>query len=101
MTEIFKPIIGEKFKLLVTLWSIKFENLGFEVIGLVTREEFDDLPGGAVSDESVTVYIPMSYMLGGFTGIFPRSSVREVDIPVERAIKLAITGWIKADKNAL
>ena len=40
-------------------------------------------------------------MLGGFTAILPRSAVKEVDIPVDRAIKLAITGWIKADKNVL
>jgi uncharacterized membrane protein len=80
---------------------VNFEKLGFQSLGLVTREEFDDLADGIFEDDTIAVYIPMSYMLGGFTAILPRSSVREVDIPVERAIKLAITGWIKADKNAL
>jgi uncharacterized membrane protein len=80
---------------------VNFEKLGFQSLGLVTREEFDDLSEGIFEKDTIAVYIPMSYMLGGFTAILPRTSVREVDIPVDKAIKLAITGWIKADKNAL
>lgn len=76
-------------------------HLGFKSIGLVTREEFDDLPEGTIDPGHITVYIPMSYMMGGFTAIVKRENVVEVDIPVEQAIKLAITGWIKADKNAI
>lgn len=80
---------------------IKLENLGVEAIGLVTREEFDDIPEGQIGENSIAVYIPMSYMLGGFTAIVSRDAVKELDIPVEKAIKLAITGWIKSDKNPL
>jgi uncharacterized membrane protein len=79
---------------------VNFEKLGFKSIGLVTREEFSDIPSGTFPKDNIAVYIPMSYMLGGFTTIVPRSSVTEVDIPVEKAFKLAITGWIKADQNA-
>ncbi len=79
---------------------VNFEKLGFRSIGLVTREEFSDLPQNTIEEENIAVYIPMSYMLGGFTTIVPKSSVVEVDIPVEKALKLAVTGWIKADKNA-
>lgn len=75
--------------------------LGFKSIGLVTREVFDDLPENTFGSEEIAVYIPMSYMLGGFTAIVPREMVTEVDIPVEQAMKLAITGWIKADKDAI
>jgi uncharacterized membrane protein len=79
---------------------VNFEKLGFRSIGLVTREEFSDLPAGSIADDNITVYIPMSYMLGGFTTIVPKSSVTEIDMPVEKALKLAITGWVKADPNA-
>lgn len=78
---------------------VNLDKIGVECIGLVTREEFDDLPSGLISTEKVAVYIPMSYMLGGFTTIVPRSAITPVDIPVESAIKLAITGWIKAEKS--
>lgn len=80
---------------------VYLEKIGVRSIGLVTREEFDDLPVGTLPDGMIAVYIPMSYMLGGFTAIVPREFVQEVDIPVEQAIKLAITGWIRADKNAI
>lgn len=79
---------------------VNFEKLGFRSIALVTREEFSDLPPGSIDDGNITVYIPMSYMLGGFTAIVPRTSVTEIDMPVESALKLAVTGWIKADKNS-
>ena len=78
---------------------VNFEKLGFRSLALVTREEFSDLPDGTVEEDHIAVYVPMSYMLGGFTAIVPRHDVTEVDIPVEQAFKLAITGWIKADKN--
>ena len=76
---------------------VNFENLNMKAIGLVTREEFDDIEGLQLGEDNITVYIPMSYMLGGFTVIVPRKNVE----PVEKALKLAITGWIKADKDAL
>lgn len=80
---------------------VNFEKLGFKSLALVTREEFSDLPDGTIEEDKIAVYIPMSYMLGGFTAIVPRSDVVEVDISVEQAFKLAITGWIKADKNEI
>ena len=80
---------------------VDFEKLGLKSLGLVTREEFSDLPEGMVDESEIAVYIPMAYMIGGFTVMVPRSSVKAVDIPVERAIKLAITGWIKAEKNGI
>lgn len=80
---------------------VNFEKLGFKSLALVTRDEFSDLPEGTIDNDQIAVYVPMSYMLGGFTAIVSRSDVMEVDIPVEQAIKLAITGWIKADKNEI
>ena len=79
---------------------VNLDKMGVQALGLVTREEFSDFPEGTFGDDSVVVYIPMSYMLGGFTTVVARSSIQEVDIPVEQAIKLAITGWVKADKDA-
>lgn len=80
---------------------VDFEKLGIKSLGLVTREEFGDLPEKTIAPDHIAVYIPMAYMIGGFTVMVPRDSVTQVDIPVEKAIKLAITGWIKAEKNAL
>lgn len=80
---------------------VNFDKMGLQSLGLVTREEFSDIPGDTVAPNHIAVYIPMGYMIGGFTVMVPRESVKEVDIPVETAIKLALTGWIKAEKNVL
>jgi uncharacterized membrane protein len=69
-------------------------------IGLVTRDDFQDLNCPELNDH-VAVYFPMSYLFGGITTLVPKQDVTEIDIPVDRALKLAITGWItsEATKN--
>ncbi|MEX0798753.1 MAG: DUF502 domain-containing protein [Bacteriovoracaceae bacterium] len=78
---------------------VDFERLGFKTLGLVTREEFSDLPANSVEENKIAVYIPMGYMVGGFTVIVDKENVTELDISVDKAFKLAITGWIKAEKT--
>jgi uncharacterized membrane protein len=67
-----------------------------EAIGLVTRDSFHDLPPGSVPENSLTVFIPFSYGMGGYTLIVPKSRVREVQISADRALQLALTAWIKS-----
>ena len=73
---------------------------GKQVLGLVTRENFSDLGLKiAVSNTKVSVYIPMSYGLGGYTLLIEKSQLEPVDIPVEKAMSLALTGWIKTEES--
>lgn len=65
---------------------------GFEQIGFLTREGFDDMP--EVGDGKVAVYLPMSYQLGGFTIVVPRSRVREIDMKVEDALRFCVTAGV-------
>lgn len=69
-----------------------------EAMGLVMRENFDDLPKGAVLPEKVAVFIPLSYGFGGFTLLLDRAAIRDAGIPAERALQLAITGWVRSSK---
>lgn len=68
---------------------------GMEVLGLVTREGIEELPG----EEKVAVYVPFSYMLGGMTYIVSRDKIRNINIPVDQALKLSVTAWIKASED--
>ncbi len=71
---------------------------GNQTLGLVTRESFKDIPQlENETRDKVTVYIPLSYSLGGFTLLVSRSQITPVDLPIEKAMSLAITGWVKAD----
>jgi uncharacterized membrane protein len=40
------------------------------------------------------VYFPMSYQVGGYTALLPRARVQPLDIPVEAAMRLVLTGGI-------
>jgi len=68
------------------------------VIGLVTRESFEDLGLSQIATNGkLAVYIPMSYGLGGYTVLVNKNEVEPIDIPIEKAMSLALTGWIKTD----
>lgn len=70
------------------------------MLGLVTRETFDDLQGIAEHAQGrASVYLPLSYGLGGFTILVNKDKIKPVDMPVEKAMSLAITGWVKAEKK--
>lgn len=71
---------------------------GKEVLGLVTREHFLDLdPNLRINPEKIAVYVPMSYGLGGYTILVHKNQVTPLNIPVEKAMSLALTAWIKTD----
>jgi uncharacterized membrane protein len=83
-----------------TVVLVDIAESGIRAMGLVTRESFSDIPAiQAQANDHVSVYIPMSYGLGGFTLLVPRNRITPIDIPIERAMSLAITGWVKADKH--
>lgn len=66
---------------------------GFKIFGFVTRNTFDDLPNTADND-SIAVYIPFSYQIGGYTFIVSKSKVTKMDIPVEEAMRFSLTAGL-------
>jgi uncharacterized membrane protein len=69
---------------------------GMKVLGLVTRDDLTEIH----NQTHVTVYVPFSYMLGGMTYLVPKDQLQTIDLPVDQAIKLSITSWIKAPENS-
>ena len=70
---------------------VKLGETGMEIMGLITRRDFKDLPAGIGTQEHVAVYVPMSYQIGGHTVIVPRSSIRPVDTSMEQAMRFVLT----------
>ena len=66
----------------------------YEVLGFVTREQFDDVPLDPQAEDAVAVYMPMSYQIGGYTLFLPRSALTPVDVSFEQGMRLAITGGV-------
>lgn len=74
-------------------------NTPLRLIGFITREEFDDLPAGIGGDDHVAVYLPMSFQIGGFTTMVPRSAVQPLDMSIEQAMRFAVTGGMSELKG--
>jgi uncharacterized membrane protein len=64
------------------------------VIGFVTQDDASELGIVEAKDDLVAVYFPMSYQIGGYTALVPRSRIEPLDIPVEAAMRLVLTGGI-------
>ena len=69
------------------------------LLGFVTRSSFDDAPAIPGGDDRVAVYLPMSYQIGGFTVMVPRSSIADVDMSVEECLRFAMTAGVAENKK--
>lgn len=88
---------GQHSNALKNVVLVEFQD-GKKVIGLVTRDHFDDLGYNInLKEKHLAVYIPMSYGLGGYTLLIESSKLTPLDMPVEKAMSLALTAWIKTD----
>lgn len=64
------------------------------VIGFVTQDDASELGIVDAGEGLVAVYFPMSYQIGGYTALLPRSRIEPLDIPVEAAMRMVLTGGI-------
>jgi uncharacterized membrane protein len=64
------------------------------VIGFVTQDDASELGIVDAAEGLVAVYFPMSYQIGGYTALLPRSRIEQLEIPVEAAMRMVLTGGI-------
>ncbi len=72
---------------------------GMEIIGFVTQEDSSRMPDAFTNQDSLLVYIPMSYMIGGFTLLIPREDLSPCNMSMDEAMRFALTAGITG-KNA-
>jgi len=65
-----------------------------KAIGFVTAESSTAL-GVAEGDDLVAVYLPMSYMIGGYTMFLPRELIEPTSMSVEAGMRLALMGGVQ------
>jgi len=72
---------------------------GVNLIGFVTNNNVADML--YPEQNKVAVYLPLSYQIGGYTLYIDTDKVTELDINVETAMRIAVTGGssIEAPKN--
>lgn len=68
-------------------------------VGLVTRQHMRGLPRGLGElEDHVAVYLPMGYMIGGYTVFVPRGWIQPVDMSVEEAMRMALIAFMSSGK---
>ena len=67
---------------------------GVKAVGFITQEDQDRLPEAFRELDSVLVYLPMSYMMGGHTILVPRDSVQPLDMSMDEAMRFVLTAGI-------
>jgi uncharacterized membrane protein len=86
------------FNQVVTV-DLNFGGTPMRMIGFVTRSDFSDLPEGIGSEGEIAVYLPLSYQIGGYTVIVPRTAVKPVNMSTHRAMGFIVTGGMTTDKG--
>lgn len=80
---------------------VLIEFQGVRLLGVVTRENFTEFQSLNFPEGLMAVYIPFSYAVGGLTVLVPKTAIKEVDLSVDKAMKLAITAWVKVDPQTI
>lgn len=90
--DYFSPQRSHEIKQTVVILSMPGQPL--EIVGLVTRHGVGDLPAGFLQGDRVAVYLPMGYMIGGYTVFVPRDWVQPIDMSVEEAMRQSMFAWM-------
>jgi len=93
----FAPSIKKEYKQVV---AVTIGDTDMQVIGFVTQAIPENLPEGFNEPNSILVYLPLSYMIGGYAVLIPRSKVRPLDISMEDAMRFTLTAGVIGKASA-
>lgn len=67
------------------------------LIGFVTTEDPKGLPGKTAAEKIIGVYLPMSYGIGGYTVYVPKALVEPLDMTLEDAMRITLSGGVSTN----
>jgi uncharacterized membrane protein len=76
--------------------AVKLDN-GMQLVGFITQQHSEQLPQGLNIEGSVLVYLPLSYMIGGYTILVPQRNITPLDMSMEEAMRFTLTAGIAGD----
>ena len=71
-----------------------------QVVGLVTQTNMDNMPNDFRQEDSLLVYVPMSYGIGGYAVLVPRSATKPLDMSMEDAMRFTLTAGVTGSQRA-
>ncbi len=100
MLDIFDFISPTTKKEIEQVVAVSIGDQGLKLVGFVTQAVSDRLPEGLQDEESILVYLPLSYMIGGYTVLLPRSAVQPLDMSMEEAMRFTLTAGVTGTNPA-
>ena len=89
--DYFSPSRQKEFEQVV---AVNIGDTGMQVVGFVTQAIPEQLPEDFRGEDSILVYLPLSYMIGGYAVLMPRSAVRPLDMNMEEAMRFTLTAGV-------
>ena len=86
--DYFSPSSKKEFEQVV---AVNIGDTGMQVVGFVTQAIPERLPEDFRDEDSILVYLPLSYMIGGYAVLMPRSLVRPLNMSMEEAMRFILT----------
>lgn len=90
LMDYFSPARRKDFEQVV---AVTLGDTGMRLIGFITQAD-EQLPEDFHGDDSVMVYLPMSYMIGGYAVLVPRASVQPLNMSMEEAMRYVLTAGV-------
>lgn len=95
--DYFSPTSKKEFEQVV---SVSVGDTGMEIIGFVTQADIEKMPKEFQKEDTILVYIPLSYMIGGYTVFVQTSAVRPIDMNMEEAMRFTLTAGVTGPVSA-
>jgi uncharacterized membrane protein len=80
--------------------SVTIGETGMQLIGLVTQVDMSKMPVGFNQKDSLLVYIPMSYGIGGFAVLVPRKATKALNMSMEDAMRFTLTAGVTGNSKS-
>lgn len=90
LMDYFSPARRKDFEQVV---AVTLGDTGMRLIGFITQAD-EQLPEDFHGEDSVMVYLPMSYMIGGYAVLVPRASVQPLNMSMEEAMRYVLTAGV-------
>jgi uncharacterized membrane protein len=93
----FSPHKEKEFQQVV---AVSIGDTGMQVIGFISQAIPERLPEGFRGEDNILVYLPLSYMIGGYAVLMPRSAVRPLDMSMEEAMRFTLSAGVTGTTGA-
>ncbi len=100
LKDLFAMFSGDEQSGMLQVVCVELPGTQMKLLGFVTRTDFSDLATGVADAGDDAVYLPMSYQIGGYTVMVPRSQITPVEMAREQAMRFILTAGLTAGKTS-